>query len=363
MTISSLTLYSIPSNMEETTVSKWARPIAIAIGLITLFSGVFIGWGIPRAFAFGCALSGSGLFIIATGLILKCQTPKDQTPHRTDRANGEVKPIPVKLPTFLETVAPLPETPVVLTEPPATPCKPSTDGVSFLTLDAIGVDMCLHIASFLTIRERVTMMGVSKEWCEIARANLFWRPFLGHEAYRIWGAEADSSALVRHEHGYAYQENDPADWSAFHQFRVYHDLQKRGLAGTNEGFFDYLARLMPGGPLAFDSIPYVQVENTSEVTAESMVKSVIRGSDRDGNIFIALRLADQALEEQTPVVLLFINKNGKWIQQANAYWQEGILDVRHQTDENYVLALLGGTQLANRECFNAPKYKKTLQLV
>ena len=241
---------------------------------------------------------------------------------------------------------------------------PPVDGSCLFHTSVISLEMCVHIASYLRCRDRVKSMEVSNDFYNVMRSKYLWSEYLAHPDYRIWGATRWS--LVHRSQGYQFTSADQIyEEDPFYQLRTYHELYKSQEAGPENEFFDYLARLMPGGPLAFKAIPQLNLPNAMDLKPEEMSASLMRGKDQQGLTFFAMRLVDREESEAKPIVLLFTRSgsHGPWVQQANAWWKENTLKVSYQDTLNYILTIIKCESLSARNIFLPPPFKKGVELV
>jgi|GEM_PF-5190446 len=203
--------------------------------------------------------------------------------------------------------------------------------------DNLSSDLLIYMSSFLKMKDVVNNTLISKKFVSIMRSKYIWATFLAHPNYRIWGATNWNFTHTK-EKGYHYQEteiipqNDP-----FTQLQTYHTLTKIGLHRN----FIYLARLMPGGPIAFQNILQLDLRKEARLlTPADLPQHILCGKDILGRQFFALNLFDKEM-----ITLVFVDEAG-WCQVANPFWKENQLKFDYLEVLNYILALLKGDDLS-----------------
>ena len=210
------------------------------------------------------------------------------------------------------------------------------------SLKKITDDILVYVATFLEKSERLNLRTVSKKFGTRMTLPVFSSEFALNS--RLWGAYAERS--------------DP--WN---QIKAYMKLSK-----TLDSFLEYLARLIPGGPVAFDQIPYLEPDDASLLQLSDINKSIIRGKDKNNFEFFAIRLLNEV--DQKRCALIFTKELRKfqqfnpWIQEKNSLWEKDTLKMTSETDLSYMLNLIQGTSyIQNDQRFNSSKYIKTLKLI
>lgn len=336
------------------------RITGVILGVITAIVGILALLGMPELSQLGTT---GGLAALSIGIALTCVAAcirfiKNQPTPTVPSQKQNI--------SFLETIDPLSNdiTSQELASIPSTDVSPSSDSRCLFRIDLIGKDICIYIASFLGPRDQLKSMEVSKDFCTIMRSKILWSEYLSHPEYRIWGAtrwnfKKISGSYLFEPEGKINQE-DP-----FQQLRIYHGLCKKNEAGPTNDFFDYLARLMPGGPIAFNAIPQLNPPNATRLQPGDMSAPIIRGRDQQDCCFFAMRLIDCADSKATPVVLIFTRSmpGNSWIQEPNIFWKQDELKLSHRDVLGYILALIGREVLITREDLQSPTLKKTIKLV
>ena len=361
-----------PPEGEQTVHSYLLRISAVALGSITLLIGLLAMSNIPGLHGLGMtggwSLTASGGLLLISGISLKCLKRISEQPSVSHLPvepiiERKVKPQP-RLPSFLDIVDPF-EASATSKEliVPAKCAIPPADGSCLLHIDHVSYDMCVYIASFLGPRDQLKGMEVSKEFHAIMHSKILWSRYLAHPEYRIWGATRWDLTYTSGRYLFA-SESETFENEPYQQLRMYHELREKGEIGPANEFFDYLARLMPGGPIAFNSIPSMHLENALDLQPGAMSMPIVRGTDNLNRYFFAMRLVNRGIVDAEPIVLLFTRPttmNG-WMQEANLYWGKDELKVTNKDVLNYLLALIGKKSHFNRENFS-PILKNTIELV
>lgn len=221
-------------------------------------------------------------------------------------------------------------------------------------LKEITEDIFVYIATFLEKSKRLESRTVSKKFDSLMTLPIFSDEFATN--LRLWGSYTNRS--------------DP--WN---QIKAYMKLSK-----TLDGFLLYLARLIPGGPVAFDQIPYLELDDASLLQISDVSQPIIRGKDKKNFNFFAIRLLNEVDQIQYPLIFTkeirtyqcTINSvttielaSTPWIQEKNGLWEKDTLKVTsNDTDLSYILNLIQRSPyIQNSQRFNSPQYIKTLKII
>lgn len=237
-------------------------------------------------------------------------------------------------------------------------------------------DVVIYALAFLETQDHLNCIRVCKTFKGWAESPILWESHLSHPDRRIWGATQWN--FTYRGGAYCYQQEVSSCFNGMvlqdplEQLKTYHLLKKRGEAGSSNTFFDYLARLIIGGPIAFNAFPRLSgVQDATQLQANQMTEAVVIGKDGSDRLFLALRLKDTSNLEARPFALVFVvkklsqeNSNDLcWEQVANPHWAKGQLNMAEQTHLNYILHLIRKEDLMETETGLNPLLKQNMVLV
>jgi len=238
--------------------------------------------------------------------------------------------------------------------------------------DRLYDDLFNYLGSeFLETRDLIGLSATSRGTYQRMRSPIIWQPIL-HE-YRIWGATKYVLQHIRRNNqapGYALVPvNALPKIHPMDQLRAYHRILMENEGSQKNQVFDYLARLMVGGPLAFYEIPKLSPADATSLQVEDMPASIIRGVDAKNKVFFAMLVRDRTSLIPTPEVLVFVNQgengriNDSWLQVANGVWGPNEVKIQEQNDLNYILALFRREDLTTRNDITSAKLKASIEIV
>lgn len=265
-------------------------------------------------------------------------------------------------PTFLEVVDPLVDSEKPLLFFP--------QNANFSIPEAFTSDLWIYMASFLGARDLFKLCKVSKTMHRIFQAtdklwNSIWRPLLKIPP------EQPSLGL-----------KNPKE-----QLKAYFSLLQEGAVGYFGDLFSRIATHMPGGPIAFQNLPYHQIIGyLAFCWQKARDVPVIRGkivseellSEISHEVFLAMRIQDREEKEGKVAVLAFFCKKYKtqpspsswkevYYQPSNPYWRKNELIQQAPQDiqllEEYILAILRREDLTQREEFSKYPFNNQIKLV
>ena len=147
------------------------------------------------------------------------------------------------------------------------------------------------------------------------------------------------------------------------QLKAYEETRKKGISPEQCYVLDYFARLMKGGPVAFNKIPWIDTHYYPvDFTLRDVPTPIVIGRLPNCKFYIALRLKDCSQPEQNPFVLVLSENSNKFlVQQKNCCWEENSLRMSVDKHLNYVLALINKEEITE-ENFQGLIYKKSVKL-
>jgi len=197
-------------------------------------------------------------------------------------------------------------------------------------------DVIIHMATYLTDKDKLNLRIASSYFKEEMGSPVLWKDRLLDNG--IWGAASISFQYDKKKSGYHYKIEKMSWNNPVEQLCAYVKLSRKEGLGVD---LKYIARLMPGGPVAFDQLPNLKIDDVSKLEPKDMPSSLVRGTDNQGVNFFALRVVDTSIADQTPVVLLFVqNRNHKWKQVKNPYWTQDQIRLYCNKDLNYILDIV-----------------------
>lgn len=240
-------------------------------------------------------------------------------------------------------------------------------------------DLWIHTASFLEARDFLKFYKLSRpvnKIFQLSRAkDVLWK--------LLW-----KSLLKAPSEPPYFDVGQESLKNPKEQLKAYSILLKEGAAGYFGDFFSWIAMHMPGGAIAFQTLPFCPVLTTWEgninyLSVEDMTASVMRGEISSKNraiqvVFLSMRIGDRTKEEGGVEVLTFACKAlntqpsfSSWrevyYQPANRYWSANELIEQAPQDnfllEEYILAILRREDLTQREEFSKPPFKNHIELV
>ncbi|MGZ3632910.1 MAG: hypothetical protein ACXWM7_01095 [Parachlamydiaceae bacterium] len=163
-----------------------------------------------------------------------------------------------------------------------------------------------------------------------------------------------------------------AEGNYYEQCNAYKRLYASHDAGPANPFFDYLARRINGGPLAFSLLP---ITNRVMISPSDMTAPIVRAENRTGEIFhetLAICIKD---ENKDPGILYFYTskkenpkrkkENPKQYMQIGPfkYWEPDRLTTSNTDHLNYVLAIINNDiERIEQLCEKDPILEKTVRL-
>lgn len=212
-------------------------------------------------------------------------------------------------------------------------------------LKKLGPDVLLMIGSYLDQNSLMALGKTAKCFKNIVEADVCWLPLL--KEFRIWGADAVAK-LVRNQQLHKYEMSCNRRTDAYKQIITYRN-EIRGLP-TN---MEYLARLMPGGPVAYMKLPVLDLaaipgvqfnrdgQPIANVGVEHLTAPVMRGVCQVGH-FLAMRVLDERNERG---VLIVVDSN---MGEVSTLWKGVRINLRNH--QNLILHVLQGEALTREEC-------------
>lgn len=230
-------------------------------------------------------------------------------------------------------------------------------------------DMLACIGEFLHPQELINSMTVSKKFCNFMRLPRLWSHFLNSENLRLNGATPWKITCDASPENKEYLEHPYEQLSTYIRMFRYH------LQNPTPDCFEYWARTMIGGPLAFANLPKVRLNKLAESLTVTDLKqslaqisqpleiksysafnllnettdavmqrqhSIVMGVDTSESLFLAFLVKriitqkDNNGEEES----LILFKDG--VQVANGPWKAKQLRLTQLNDLNYLLDLLNG---------------------
>lgn len=333
----------------ETDFSLVLRVSIVVLGLLCFIASFFIFDYISgsEGIAGGSSLMAVGISIGLVAFCIRCVESKVNRYNRIHNSHDPSDSNPI-LPKDTESA--------LSNQYPVTIEFPQNLLDNPLSVDLLQLLFC----SYFNSDHWIPLMKVSKTLCTFMRSNCFWSRFLVHENNRIWGATSvfidNYPSTNKLEH-----VND-----AFYQLKAYHELRKKDFY---DKYLDYFIRLMPGGPIAFQAIPFEKLEKNMDdacthfknLNPESMSAPLVLSQTHDLFIF-ALRL-EITEDRQTRLISLIFVRNPLYFfwGSINKSWP-GNMQLSLNSDQDYVLALIRGEEITH-ERFPDPKYIKNLKLV
>lgn len=226
-----------------------------------------------------------------------------------------------------------------------TPMLPLEDGVRSLpVIGLLNEDLQICVVSYLNPRSLLSLRQSSKIFLKACNSPIIWsgEQYLGHPDYRIWGATTWNCLYVK---GNGYKYNISVQESLdnpLKTLKTYKNLKAQN--AIDDFFLDYIARLMPGGPVAYSKIAHKDIDDPSKLQPDEMGNdSIIRGKTGAGDHFLALRILDAKSNDMAAKVLVFIHElslGRSWKQLANDYWNANQLRVGNKDCLNYLLNII-----------------------
>lgn len=244
-------------------------------------------------------------------------------------------------------------------------------GPPWAGLPMLPADLTRYILRLLPAGGLIRFMRVSKECHRLASSDILWEPALDHYGIRgpdkMWrferirnGATSDLRVISLHP------TRNVA--GAYEQVRCYNQLTQQGVRHFPDAF-DYLARLIKGGPVGFHNIPELKLENIvalerprsiydpiERVLPEHMPASLMKGFDWFGRPFLALKLIDRAANNPHEFALVFVFNNRDssegiplscYHAQAGSF-AENQIKFSDQRALNYILNLIKGEDFGDQ---------------
>lgn len=221
-------------------------------------------------------------------------------------------------------------------------------------LKKLNKDIFIYIATFLNDPDKIALSETSKISLKCIDTPILWNTHL--EKRRIWGA---TNVKFNYDpvKGWVSNLTDLEHNRPLTQLQTYFRLSKKNNA------MDYIARLMPGGPVAFSKIPYLtNIFDASLLSVEDVNSPISIGTDRLGYDFLAFRIHDKASSIETMLVFVYMKEAWEWKQIENELWQAEKLKLKDHNALNYILALIRKEDLSQREEFQVAPYQPTIEL-
>jgi hypothetical protein len=208
-------------------------------------------------------------------------------------------------------------------------------------------DLTLYIACFLSISEKMILMRSAKSFFnEMSKADFIWVQHL--EELRLWGGSVKwLHAYAPDRGGYVFSPCSAISvdqGQSLRQIEIYRSLE---LPPT----IDYIARLMPGGPLAFCKLPrlgdgfiaqLIGPVGVETISLQSLTAPLMYGKITFQH-FLVFRLKT---EEGAPTTHLVVSETS--IKRYSKCFLSGScrpllqLDLNYDANRNYLLRLITG---------------------
>ncbi len=268
-------------------------------------------------------------------------------------------------------------------------------------LKTLDPNLLTHIATWLTPREQVTAMPTSKYVKSAMRASPLWSHFLNHEDFRIHGATRWSIKPIDPKAPQLKYTPDNKDYleKPFEQLLTYHVMFANNPCPEID-LFQYFARIMKGGPLAFAKIPKLRLEIPCENLSPELLDSPLSafskalespftypgfdvpahlnqgpqepslggehsfliGFDVNNVPFFSLRVVHAETEgEGIQSMIIFAKNADGFFQIANGPWEANTLRLSNDTTLNFLLRLLNNETLSLNMPQGIKLYKKPVE--
>lgn len=210
-------------------------------------------------------------------------------------------------------------------------------------------DLLIHIGQLLAVKTLGKLQKVSKKFNTIFRSPILWSKHLANENIRLWGGTAWT--FTRIDEGYQYASQDTS-----HESNPYGQLVAYSHLDLTDTFMN-IARLMKGGPLAFQKLQHLEIDSINCLEA-LMTASFAWGKLASGKQFLALKVVRTDIENSIPELLVFVESNErrfqsttKFLNVANSLWEAGKLSLNNDKVLYYIKDLISDNPVTESQDF------------
>lgn len=306
------------------TSQSCAKVAAIGLGILAMITALSLFVGVPqfhiahgRVFQVASGIAALVVAFSCFASLRYCRRPSEEPATLTP---VETPPPEVR---FLPLIA-----------------RPSEDGSGGFP---IGDDGIVALATFLSINDLLTLRAVSRQMqYTIDTSDVVLKPLL--EGFRLWGGTNSSG------HQWIRDDLRPPglELTSIGQLRAYREIYEN----KRDYFFDYIARLMPGGPIVFTGIPVRNVADIANLSTLVMKTPLMRGEVSNG-VYFAMRIQDDRTGNPAPLIFARIHNNYFWNQLGNVHFDANHFNVNN--DVGPILSLLKGESVEGKSLCGYPQ--------